>query len=351
MNKCIKISNGTSPRKKQNGNHCKENNKDKAVLNQIQSNKPTEDLNSNCGQNHQNTYDYNMTQNSNKSLIQHILTMFTNIKPQIEQYYKDKGIDNQYNKHAIHSDTRLNCLSIDELKHILNDDTASSPSKRQETYKKYFDFLFNTLGDIKMLCNKRIITTIKLNEDILDDDYNGNAGNIIQCDINDSQLKEKSHIIEPVGNPIQNIQSMLISSIYSDFYQEIIHNKSLKQLNSNQIEKNISLSSVVKENMALSNNSKDNQEYLHNKKSRRNDNTPKMLLTQQKNITIDINISNESTIKMIEEDNTENMNYYNNMSPMIKLPLSIKTKPEHKHTKSIQNTNIHSLKKGNCIII
>lgn len=144
---------------------------------------------------------------------------------------------------------------------------------RAETYHLYFDFMYKLLTKIKSLLTFTKGANSKAKLSNLLKETNGIKKENSICDIEDSQLNEKSSIIIPSGkaellkdnnnnNSNQN-ESLFISSIHSEFYQKLMED-SFQYINSNIIfEDNFDESSIKlqQEQSKITSNNKLNQIY------------------------------------------------------------------------------------------
>lgn len=183
---------------------------------------------------------------SNDVFLKKILSMFVSLKPNGEMNTEEKLIKEFY------SDSQAKLKDLDlKIKSIVINNTIANKvhhrklseifvgsQTRMEIYKTYFDFIFTILNEIKILATTEINQSLILKQI---DEVNSNTKLTNTCNIEDSQLEEKSHMIVPVGNVdlnenitnVNNSFSEFISSINSDFYQKIIYDDDENHIYSN----------------------------------------------------------------------------------------------------------------------
>ena len=276
---------------------------------------------------------------SNDVFLKKILSMFVSLKPNSEVNSNEEIIKDFY----LDSQSKLKDLELKVNSIVINNTiTHNMPGKhlseifigsktRIEIYKTYFDFIFNVLGEIKQLATKEINHSLILKQI---DEVNSNTKLTNTCNIEDSQLEEKSHMIVPEGNidlnnniPVTNNSfSQFISSINSDFYQKIIYDdydNNLYGNNSFEISKSNSTYKKIPA-PSINNNSKRMNMKLNKKNPYENNKVNALDITpiqfgQRKQSFM----SNDKTIKMSDTEESGYYNYVNNGNVKPETPLPI----------------------------
>lgn len=273
---------------------------------------------------------------SNDVFLKKILSMFVSLKPNSEVNSNEEIIKDFY----LDSQSKLKDLELKVNSIVINNTINQNmhgkslseiflgSKTRIEIYKTYFDFIFKVLGEIKQLATKEINHSLILKQI---DEVNSNTKLTNTCNIEDSQLEEKSHMIVPEGNidlnnnnpGNNNSFSQFISSINSDFYQKIIYNdyennlygnNSFEISKSNSTYKKISAPSIKNNNKRMNLKLNKKNPYENNKVNAL-DITP-VQFGQRKQ-------SNDKTIKMSDTEESGYYNYANNGNKKPEMPLPI----------------------------
>ena len=180
-----------------------------------------------------------------------------------------------------------------------------------EIYKTYFDFIFKILNEIKILATAEINQSLILKQI---DEVNSNTKLTNTCNIEDSQLEEKSHMIVPEGNVdlnenitnVNNSFSEFISSINSDFYQKIIYDDYENHIYSNNNSFEISKSNSTYKKVSPNNINSTRRMNIKMKGGNENmkvnqlDVTPVQFAPRKQSF-----MSSDKTIKMNDTDDSE----------------------------------------------
>lgn len=167
---------------------------------------------------------------NNDIFLQKILTLFVSLKPNGEKDNKNELLSLESNNEAKLRELteKIKLISIPNSNSLLTalSSINSDSQQRKEIYKIYFDFIFSILEDIKHLASEKVTEHLNQIEEV-----NSTAKLTNTCNIEESQLEEKSNMIIPIGNinintnidNVANSFTQLISSISSDYYQKIIY--------------------------------------------------------------------------------------------------------------------------------
>lgn len=256
---------------------------------------------------------------SNDVFLKKILSMFVSLKPNGEMNTEEKLIKDFYSD----SQAKLKELDIKIKSIVINNTIANNvhhrklseifvgSQTRMEIYKTYFDFIFKILNEIKILATTEINQSLILKQI---DEVNSNTKLTNTCNIEDSQLEEKSHMIVPVGNVdlnenitnVNNSFSEFISSINSDFYQKIIYDDYENHIYSNNNSFEISKSNSTYKKVSPNNINSTRRMNIKMKGGNENmkvnqlDVTPVQFAPRKQSF-----MSSDKTIKMNDTDDSE----------------------------------------------
>lgn len=267
------------------------------------SNTPKSTRSSDNSKNNIDENKQNSVENNNPSILnndvflQKILTLFVSLKSNGENGNKTSllSLERTNEEKLRELIEKIKLISIPNTNSQLT--TLSSldydSQQRKEIYKIYFDFIFNILEDIKHLASEKVTEHLNQIEEV-------NSAKLTNtCNIEESQLEEKSNMIIPMGNiNINNIDNVansftqLISSISSDYYQKIIYE---------DYENNIFGNSNNLNPFEIS-----NQIRIENEKSNLLDSTPVQFIQRKKTF-----MSTDKTLKMSEIEESELYNIVN----------------------------------------
>ena len=297
-------------------------NKNLRNSNTPKSTRSSENSKNNIDEIKQKPIDNNPSILNNDIFLQKILTLFVALKPNGENGNKNELLSLESNNEAKLRELtqKIKLFSIPNSNSLLTalSSINSDSQQRKEIYKIYFDFIFSILEDIKHLASEKVTEHLNQIEEV-----NSTAKLTNTCNIEESQLEEKSNMIIPIGNinintnidNVANSFTQLISSISSDYYQKIIYEDYENNIFGNNAN-NLNSFEIS------------NQIQIEKEKSNLLDNTPIQFIQRKKTFmstdkTLKMSQIEESELYNIVNDNIVNNENFNKTNKQSEVPLPV----------------------------